>query len=112
LVPQLLAVVGYTRVVVDGIDECPKADRKAILKEFQALCTGPSNHCKVLFSSRRDEDIQARLSRQPQISLQGRGEGASDIRSFVKNELSKLHTSDQKVLDTLEAVLIEKSDGE
>jgi len=112
LVPQLLAIIGYTRVVVDGIDECPKADQKAILKEFQALCTGPSSHCKVLFSSRRDADIQARLSKQPQIPLQRRGEGDSDIRSFVKNELSKFHTSDQKVLDILEAILIEKADGE
>jgi hypothetical protein len=112
LVPQLLGIVDYTRIVIDGIDECLMENQKTILKELQALCTSPNSHCKILFSSRREVYICEKLSGMPQISLGGRQEVDFDIRSFVKYKVSKLRTSDPELVDRVEKILVEKADGE
>ena len=112
LIPQLLQIISYTRIVVDGIDECSKENQKAVLKELQAVCIGPITHCKVLFSSQRDVHIRQTLSEQPQISLDGRQEVDWDIRSFVNYEIMKLHTSDRDLLDRIESILVEKANGD
>lgn len=111
LLPQLLEVIGYFRVVVDGIDECPKESQKAILKEIQTVCTTPTTHCKVLFSSRKEVHIRQKLSGLPQISLDGRQEVDWDIRTFVKYKISKLQTSNQRLLEMVESLLVEKANG-
>jgi hypothetical protein len=112
LVPQLLQILAYVRIVVDGIDECSKENQKAILKELEVVCTGPITSCKVLFSSRREVHIYKKLSEQPQISLDGRQEVDWDIRSFVKYKVTKLRASDQGLLDRIESMLVEKANGE
>lgn len=112
LVPQLLEVIAYARIVVDGIDECSKENQKAILKELQAVCTGPITRCKVLFSSRREIHILEKLSKQPQILLDGRKEVDWDIRSFVKYKITRLRTSDQDLLGRIESILVEKANGD
>lgn len=109
LVPQLLEVVAYTRIVVDGVDECSKDNQKVILKELQAVCAG-SSHCKVLFSSRKEVHIQGKLAKN-QISFDGRIEVDVDIRSLVKYKITKLPTSNQTLLDRLESTLVEKANG-
>ncbi|CZR68409.1 uncharacterized protein PAC_18308 [Phialocephala subalpina] len=111
LVPQLLEVVGYARVIIDGIDEYSKENQKAILKELQAICAGQNSHCKIFFSSRREVHIREKLSNQPQISLDRRQEVDFDIRSFVKYKVTKLRTADQALLGRIETILIEKADG-
>jgi len=112
LLPQLLEVIGYIRVVIDGIDECPKESQKAILKEIQSICTTPTTRCKVLFSSRKEVHIHQKLSGSSQISLDGREEVNWDIRTFVKYKISKLQTSDQPLLNMIESLLVEKANGE
>ena len=109
LVPQLLEVVAYTRIIIDGIDECSKDNQKMILKELQAVCAG-SSHCKVLFSSRKEVHIQGKLAKN-QISFDGRIEVNVDIRSLVKYKIAKLPTSNQKLLDRIESTLVEKANG-
>jgi hypothetical protein len=111
LISQLLEVVGYTRIIIDGIDECSKENQKTILKELRAICEGQNMHCKVLFSSRREVHIREKLSNQPQISLDGNPQVDLDIQSFVKYNIAQLHTSDQALLDRIEAILVEKADG-
>ncbi|PQE25152.1 hypothetical protein CJF31_00006017 [Rutstroemia sp. NJR-2017a BVV2] len=111
LVPQLLEIITYTRIVIDGIDECSKENQKAILKELDVICTGSTTQCKVLFSSRREVHIHKKLSKQPQISLDGRQEVDQDIRSFVKYKIAKLSTSDQDLLNRIESTLVEKANG-
>lgn len=111
LVPQLLEIISYTRIVVDGIDECSKENQKAILKELDAICIGSTTRCKILFSSRREVYIHKKLSQQPQISLDERPEVDWDIRSFVKYKIAKLRTSDQDLLNRIESVLVEKANG-
>jgi hypothetical protein len=110
--PQLLEIIAYTRIVVDGIDECSKENQKAILKELRVVCTGLTTRCKVLFSSRREALIREQLSKQPQISLDGRKEVDCDIRSFVRYNIAQLRTSDQDLLDKIESILVEKANGD
>jgi hypothetical protein len=112
LVPQLLEITPYTRIVVDGIDECSKENQKVILKEIDAICICLTTRCKILFSSRREVHIHKKLSQQPQISLDRRQEVDWDIRSFVKYKIAKLHTSDQELLNRIESILVEKANGE
>lgn len=110
LVPKLLEVVAYARIVVDGIDECSKDNQKTILKELQAVCTGSASHCKVLFSSRKEVHIHKKLSKN-QISLDGHQQVDLDIRSLVKYKIKKLPTSNQELLDNIESSLVEKANG-
>jgi hypothetical protein len=111
LVPQLLEITAYARIIVDGIDECSMENQKAILKELQVICTGPTTRCKVLFASRREVHIYKKLSEKPQISLDGRQEVDWDIRSFVKYKITKLSTFDQDLLDRIESILADKANG-
>jgi hypothetical protein len=111
LIPKLLEIVPHTRIIVDGIDECSDENQKAILRDIQALCFGPNVQCKILFSSRREVHIREKLTGKLQISLDGRREVDLDIRSYVKYNTKKLHTSDEKLLNRLESILAEKANG-
>ncbi|KAI9640653.1 hypothetical protein NHQ30_010957 [Ciborinia camelliae] len=104
-------VIAYTRIVVDGIDQFLKEDQKAILKELQIICAGPATRCKVLFSSRREVQIREKLSKQPRISLDGRQEVDQDIQSYIKYKITKLHTSNQDLLNEIESILAAKANG-
>ncbi|CAG8952745.1 hypothetical protein HYFRA_00008989 [Hymenoscyphus fraxineus] len=109
LIPKLLQLIGYTRIIVDGIDECSKENQKSIMKELQPLFI--SGNCKILFSSRKEVHIREKLSKQPRVSLDGRPEVDQDIRTFIKHKLAKLCTSDQDLLDRIEAILVGRANG-
>jgi len=111
LVAKLLEIVPFTRIIIDGIDECSNEDQKTILRELQAICFGPNVRCKILFSSRREVYIREKLSGKPEIPLDGRMEVECDIRSFVKYNIKKLRTSDELLLGRLESILAEKANG-
>jgi hypothetical protein len=111
LIPQILEVVPYTRIVIDGLDECSTEDQKPVLKEVQCLCLRPMIRCKVLFSSRREVYIREKLSGNQHISLEERDEVESDIQLFVKYKLTKLRTSDRNLLKKIESLLMEKANG-
>jgi len=112
LVPRLLEIIPYTRIVIDGINECSKEIQKSIWKELQVIYTSPTTPCKVLFSCRREVYIHEKLSEQPQFSLDERQEVDWDIRSFVKHKITKLQTSDQDLLTKIESILVEKANGD
>lgn len=111
LMPQILEVVPYTRIVIDGLDECSIDDQKAVLRELQAICLCPIIRCKVLFSSRREVCIREKLSGNPHIALEERDEVESDIRLFVKCKVAKLRTSNRDLLKKIESLLVERADG-
>ena len=71
LIPQLLAISSYARIIVDGVDECSKHGQKAILKVLKDLCLSRNSHCKILFSSRKEVYLAKMLSAKPQIPLDG-----------------------------------------
>jgi len=112
LIPQLLEIVPYARIIVDGLDECSIDDQKAVLKELQAICLRPIIHCKVLFSSRREVYIREKLSGNQHIVLEERGEVELDIRLFVKYKMTKLRTSNRNLLKKIESLLVERADGD
>jgi hypothetical protein len=111
LIPQLLELVSYTRIVIDGLDECLEDDQKAVLKEVQSLCLRATIRCKVLFSSRQEVLIREKLSGNPHIPLEKREEVESDIRLFVKYKMTQLRTSDRNLLNKIESLLVEKANG-
>jgi len=111
LVPQLLEMSSCTRIVVDGVDECPKLGQKAILNELQDLCSSRNFHCKILFSSRKEAFLTEKLAAKSQISLDGHDKVEADIRLFVKYKIRQLRTSDATLLDTIEAILVNKANG-
>lgn len=111
LIPQLFEIVNHTRIVIDGIDECPTDTQKLALKDLQRLCLSPASHCKILFSSRREVQIGETLSSKPQITLDARDEVEMDIRLHVKYKMRKLRTSDGILLQKIESILVEKANG-
>lgn len=112
LVPQLLEICAYTRIVVDGIDECSKENQKAIIKELQALCTAAPVRCKVLFSSRREVHIRDKLAKYPEISLDDRQDVDKDIRAFLKYKISKIKAAGPELLEKIESILAKKANGD
>ena len=113
LVPRLLELCAYTRIVIDGIDECSEDNQRTILKELQTACTGPTTRCscKILFSSRREVQIREKLSKEPQITLDECHNVELDIQSFVKYKITELHTSDKDLLLRIESILVGKANG-
>src|SRR4051794_20987585 len=80
LIPQLLDIMPSTRIIVDGLDECPQESQQTVLKDLQTSCIGPERRCKILISSRKEVLIAEKLSQKPQIVLDGREEVDTDIR--------------------------------
>jgi hypothetical protein len=111
LLPQLLEISPRTRIVIDGLDECPTDIQNSLMKDLSAICLGAQICCKLLFSSRREGLIYEKLSGKPQIILDGKQEVESDIRSFVKHRIKKLRTQDEALLKNIESILVEKANG-
>jgi hypothetical protein len=111
LVPQLLEITPYTRIIVDGVDECSKQGQKSVLKELLGLCLGRNLHCKLLFSSRKEVHLAEKLSAKPQISLDGRDEVELDIRLYVIYKIRKLRSLDTALLNKIESILVDKANG-
>jgi hypothetical protein len=111
LIPQLLAVVSNSRIIIDGVDECSPSSQRAILEDLQSVCLGSTSSCKILFSSRAEPQIKKIFLSKPQILLDGREEIDLDIRSYVKYKLGDLQTSDQSLLDKIELILVSKAGG-
>lgn len=111
LVPKLLELASKTRIIIDGLDECSPENQRAVLKDLHAVCFGPEIRCKVIFSSRRENDIHKRLCQKPQIVLDGREEVESDIRSYIKYKVAQLRTSDATLLAKIESVLVNRANG-
>ena len=112
LVPQLLEITPWTRIVIDGIDECMKESQKILLKDIQSLCLGGNSHCKILFSSRKEVHLAEKLSKKPHIFLDGRDEVTSDIRLYVKYKIMNLQSFDRLLLDKIESILVDGANGE
>ena len=113
LIPELLANARATRIVIDGLDECPEKDQKAVLQELLSLCSPSDAHCKLLISSREGAYISKTLRRKPYISLKDRTSDVDmDIGHFVSQNLGELRERfDSDVLDNIEQRIVEKAGG-
>ena len=113
LIPELLANVPATRIVIDGLDECYEKDQQAVLQELLPLCSPLEARCKLLFSSREGAAIGKSLRKKPFISLKDKNlEVDNDIRHFVRHNLGELRERfGSDVLDNIEQKLVEKAGG-
>jgi hypothetical protein len=117
LVPKLLELHPYTRIVIDGIDECSKSGQKTLLKELQSTCLGPRLHCKILISSRKEPNIKTELDKKPMISLDVNNKVESDIRRYVAHKIQNLQSAfiaelEPDFFENIARLLTEKADGE
>ena len=113
LIPDLLATIPLTRIVIDGLDECQEKDQRLILQELLSLCSPAGVRCKILLSSREGVHLSRALRRKPNISLRERkADVDSDIRLFVAYKLTELRERfDGKIVDDIEKRVVKKADG-
>ena len=111
LLPELLAGIPSTFIILDGLDECDERDQKSVLTELVAL-TGPS--CKLLVSSRDGIYISKILRKRPTLSLKDKRKDVdADIRLFVNHSLSELRERfGDTVIDNVEEQVVRKAEGE
>ncbi|KAJ8067481.1 hypothetical protein OCU04_004825 [Sclerotinia nivalis] len=115
VLPELIATIPATRIIIDGLDECRVADQKSILNELLRLMKLSGDRCKLLVSSRENACIQSVLGKKPTISLSEHDQRASidiDIRLHVHEELIKLRERfDPAVIDEVEKIIVNKATG-
>jgi hypothetical protein len=88
-------------IVLDGFDECPRADRDVVLRVLDKLVSSSKPTTKILLASREDigRDIQRRFK-----SLQHRTmacqEASADIASYIEEVIAaKIDEEDLEVGD-------------
>jgi hypothetical protein len=111
LIPKLLEITGSTRIIIDGLDECSSQDQRLVLEQLQTLCQRTSYRCKIIFASRRELLISRELYKMPNITLGRHFNLDSDIHDYVRSKMAELPTENQALLERIEMVLVEKSDG-
>ncbi|KAH7409681.1 hypothetical protein BKA64DRAFT_404683 [Cadophora sp. MPI-SDFR-AT-0126] len=110
LLPQMFETTDSTRIIIDGLDECSKEAQMSVLNDLLRL-PGKDVSCKIIVASRREVKITEKLSGKPQIKLDGREEVNSDIRSYVKHQVSSIETDDPDLRQKIETILVEKANG-
>jgi hypothetical protein len=116
LVPKLLELHPYTRIVIDGFDECSKSTQKALLKDLQATCLDPKLHCKMLVSSRKEMNIKTELDKKPFISFDENEKVESDIQLYIAYKIQLPQSNfigelEPEVFENIARILAEKADG-
>jgi hypothetical protein len=74
--------------IIDGLDECSVDEREFLLDVLLRLLQHDTTPPKLLLTSRNKDDIAAKLSSYPQITVDVT-KNSADIRSFVRTELSQ-----------------------
>jgi hypothetical protein len=121
LLPELLSVVGTTRLIVDGIDEWDSKEQQVILDDILPLAT--ANNVKIFISS-RDMPVISRMMRRKKkkatVVLSLSEEHAfidRSIKSFIARRLDDYHSNLQDLdpssstLSEVHKLLVEKSNG-
>ena len=116
LVPKLLELQPYIRIIIDGIDECSKLGQRALLKEVQSTCVGPNLHSKVLISSRKEPNIKAELNKKSRISLDDNPSVQLDIQHYVDHKIQLIQSNfagelEPKFFDEIASSVAERADG-
>lgn len=80
---------GSVTYIIDGLDECPEEDRASIMDIVLECLQSNKSRTKLLITSRKKSDIQARLGSYPQINIDVTANSA-DLLQYVQQELSKV----------------------
>lgn len=126
LLPELLDIVGSSRIVIDGIDEWELKEQQVILDDILTLATGKNSTycCKIFFSSRDMPIISSRIMRQKRkattvLSLNEQNTFIDrSIQAFIDMRLDEYRSSMQELdhdgstLLEVRELLVQKSNGE
>lgn len=116
LVPKLLQLQPYTRITIDGIDECSKHGQKALLSELQNTCLGHHLRSKILFSSRKEPTIKSELDRKAKIPLDENPKVEIDIQHYVGHKIQAIQPNfagdlEPEIFNEIASSIAEKADG-
>jgi hypothetical protein len=124
LLPELLNIVGTSRLVIDGIDEWDSKEQQVVLDEILPLATDKtSTHvCKIFISSRDMPTISRMMRLKKKASMVfSLGEEHTfidqSIQSFISKKMDDYRSSvqdldpDGSTLAEVRKLLVEKSNG-
>lgn len=113
LIPELIGTVSSVRIIIDGLDEYPEHDQRAILTDLLSLSKSPGGNCRVLFSNRESTLISRTLGGKPTISLRDQDvDISSDIRLHVHARLKEFRALyGNHLINKIEEDIVSKADG-
>jgi len=109
---NLLAELGQTWIVIDGLDECNKPDWKHLIKFIHSLCQPGRDKLHLLFTSQPLEEFRHAFQDVTFIEL-GSAVSNSDIGSFIGSEIPKMGdwASDENYANHVTKQIVQKSNG-
>ena len=118
ILPKLIAASPFTRIVIDGIDECDAKDHKYALDQLLLLCNDIKGHGSLLISSRDDGIISRKLRKLPTISLRDEHVAVErDIEAFVRGKFRQVIEEwdldiSKNTTTKVQKLLIQRSNGQ
>ena len=108
-----------TTLILDGLDECTRKERKPILawiaNIIRSSMNEPGRHSlRILVSSQDVEDIQAKLSGDLYLSLEDMAVHRSEINRYTDRKLDKLQQKfrlSQEVVESIEGLTLDSAEG-
>jgi len=82
-----------TYVVVDGLDECDKPERKILISSFRRIIAKASTTVKVFIASRTEVDIKAQLAQAVDVQIVA-SKTKADIELFIDATVDERAESD------------------
>lgn len=115
---SMIRETSTTFIIIDALDECPThgGERAKLLELLRSLVASQSANLHVLVTSRKESDIEEKLTASPilsPISIQGEDTDI-DIRTYVKAQLASDSTMSKWPEQTkleVEEVLTTKAKG-
>lgn len=120
LIPILVSGMPGCRLLIDGLDECTRAEQEEMLKVIMPFAVGKpaGTNCKIVIFSQDTDYIRRTLKRHTSISLGDQSIFMEDsIKSFVQHELGELRLNlddmviPDDVMTAIEQEIISKADG-
>ena len=112
---DILSSMPRSRIIIDGLDECQEADRKAILVELTKLTIMPKTSCKLLVTARDNNYVSRSLKKMPTLCLATEcPELGSDVRTYVKKTMVEILQEERfqgKCVDGIEEIIMNNSQG-
>ncbi|KAF7339002.1 hypothetical protein MVEN_01976400 [Mycena venus] len=109
---NLLSELDRTYIVIDGLDECRKTERKVVVQFICSLCHPTKNAIHLLFTSQPLEEFKNAFKDVTFIEL-GSVVSTSDIRSFIGSKVPRVGNwaSDDIYAKDVTEQIVQKSNG-
>ncbi|KAB2568802.1 hypothetical protein DBV05_g12524 [Lasiodiplodia theobromae] len=111
LIVQMSTNFDNTIIVIDGLDECQE-NRAAVVESLAQLSSDGVGSIKTLFASRKESDINERLTSFENLSISA---SKADVRLYVaaqlKSRFRRMCEKDPALSEQILTVLVDKSEG-